>query len=110
MSGNASQRRTRWTLIFAIIILTPSMFGFVTKFIEFVHTFQGEADGQFAITPMANYLLASLGFLCLLLWSTANGMFHDVEAPKMAMLERELALDKGRTAVDYSPEPPKLRQ
>ena len=95
-SDGESQRRARghWvTLAFAVIILTPSMIGFVMKFSEFMHTFQGDTEGAFAITPMVNYLLASLGFLCLLLWAAINGTFHDMEAPKHVMLQRELALD-----------------
>lgn len=79
--------------MFAVIILIPSMIGFVMKFAEFVHTFQDDAQGAFAITPMVNYLLASLGFLCLLLWSIANGMFRDMETPKQIMLERDMMLD-----------------
>ena len=51
-------------------------------------------EGAFAIAPIVNYLLASAGFLFVLLWATANGMFHDIEAPKYRMLEREEELDK----------------
>jgi hypothetical protein len=40
-----------------------------------------------------NYLLAGIGFLCLLGWATLNGMFHDVEQPKRTMLENEERLD-----------------
>ncbi len=87
-------RRAQWiTLAFAILILTPSMIGFVMKFMEFIHTFRSESDGAFAITPMVNYLLASLGFLCLMLWSVTNGSFRDLEQPKMIMLERDAMLD-----------------
>jgi hypothetical protein len=82
------------TLVFAVLILVPSMIGFVMKFMEFIHTFRDDAAGAFAITPMVNYLLASLGFLCLLLWSVANGMFRDMEKPKQIMLEREAMLDE----------------
>jgi hypothetical protein len=85
---------TRLTLLFAVIILTPSLIGFGMKFFEFIHTFRGQSDGAFAITPMVNYLLASLGFLCLLVWSTINGMFHDIERPKQTMLEQDLLLDR----------------
>lgn len=81
-------------LVMAVAILVPSMLGFVMKFIEFVRTFQGEADGAFAITPMLNYLLASVGFLCMLVWAIANGMFHDLERPKHHMLEVEQDLDR----------------
>ena len=87
--------RANWiTLVFAILILTPSMIGFVMKFAEFLHTFRDEAEGAFAITPMVNYLLASLGFLCLLLWSVANGMFREMEKPKQIMLDRDAMLDQ----------------
>jgi hypothetical protein len=89
-----SRARTITLIVMSIVILVPSMTGFVMKFIEFIHTFQGESDGAFAITPMLNYLLASLGFFCLLLWATLNGMFHDLERPKYHMLEVEEQLDR----------------
>ncbi|APZ91991.1 hypothetical protein [Fuerstiella marisgermanici] len=82
------------TIIFAVLILIPSMLGFVMKFMELVNLSQGEADGGFAITPVVNYLLASAGFFFLLLWSAINGMFNDLEHPKFTMLENEEMLDK----------------
>jgi nitrogen fixation-related uncharacterized protein len=82
------------TLAFAVIILVPSMLGFGAKFLEFIHTFRDESDGAFAITPMVNYLLASLGFLCMLVWAILNGMFRDLERPKETMLEQERQLDR----------------
>lgn len=93
-SDDQSNRRAKWiTAAFAGLILTPSMIGFVMKFSEFIHTFQDTSEGAFAITPMVNYLSASLGFLCLLIWAAKNGAFRDIERPKHIMLERELALD-----------------
>ncbi len=90
--------RVNWTLIVTLIlavgILIPSMLGFVNKFVEFYHVARGEADGAFAFTPMVNYLLASLGFFCMLIWAIGHGMFHDVEAPKHTMLENERRLDQ----------------
>ncbi len=94
------QRATRlrqWVtggLAFAILI--PSLWGFGSKFIEFVALYRGDADGAFAISPIVNYLLASLGFLCLFGWATLHGMFRDIEAPKYAMLENERQLDAGQ--------------
>ncbi len=93
-NSNASPRTTILTLVFAVIILPLSMLGFGMKFIEFVHAFRGDSDGIFAITPMVNYILASLGFLCLLVWATINGMFHDIEKPKETMLEIDTLLDQ----------------
>jgi hypothetical protein len=90
----ASRWTSRVTLILAVLILIPSLLGFAGKFLEFVHVFSGETDGVFAITPIVNYLLATCGFLLLLLWATVNGMFHDIERPKYTLLEREAELDR----------------
>lgn len=89
-----TNRQKITTLVLAVAILIPSMYGFVGKFIEFYHVFRGQADGGFAIAPMMNYLLASAGFLCLFVWSTSNGMFADMEEPKLSMLEREQELER----------------
>lgn len=94
MSRNASQTRAMLTAIFAVVILVPSMLGFAAKFVELVHTLRSSPDGAFTVTPMLNYLLASLGFLCMLLWAAFNGMFHDLERPKHSMLETERRLDE----------------
>jgi hypothetical protein len=87
-------RAGRWlTLIFAAVILIPSLYGFGAKFLEFIAIYRGEVDGAFAIAPILNYLLASTGFLLLFLWAACGGMFHDIERPKYAMLENERRLD-----------------
>ncbi len=85
--------QTRLTLIFAVIILIPSMYGFTGKFIELVHVYRGAPGGAFAVAPIMNYLLASAGFFCMLLWATRNGMFRDIERAKYAFLEHEKELD-----------------
>jgi hypothetical protein len=56
-------------------------------------TSPGGGAGAFAITPVLNSLLPSRGFFLLLSWAAANGMFHDIERPKPALLEREAELD-----------------
>jgi hypothetical protein len=81
------------TVIFAVVVLIPSMLGFANKFCEFILIYRGDVDGVFAITPIVNYLLASLGFFCLFCWATAHGMFRDIEEPKYTMLENERKLD-----------------
>jgi len=86
--------KTTVLVVMSILILAPSMAGFIAKFIEFIHTFQGEADGAFAITPMLNYLLASAGFFCMLIWAACNGMFQNIESPKHRMLEIEELIDQ----------------
>ncbi len=87
--------RANWiTLAFAVPVLAVSCIGFGMKFNELIHAYKVDPHGVFAVTPIVNYLLASLGFLCLLLWAAINGTFHDLEAPKRTMLQRELELDK----------------
>jgi len=100
MSEAAKPPRLRTVVLItmSVLILVPSMIGFVMKFIEFIRTFTSGGGGEFAITPMLNYLLASMGFLCLLIWAARNGMFHDIERPKYRMLEIEEQLDRPRKA------------
>ncbi len=99
-------RRMAWhgwiTLVLAAVILVPSCLGFGAKLLEFVFTFRTDPDGAFAITPILNYLLSSLGFMLLLIWATWNGMFRDVEGPKFDLLRREAQLDRppGHNASD----------
>lgn len=95
MAQHTTKLQVRITLLLAVLILIPSGYGFAGKFIELIHVFQGESDGAFAVAPMMNYLLASLGFFCLLLWAGAHGMFRDIESPKYEMLEHEELLDHG---------------
>jgi len=84
----------RWTvMVLGIVILAFSLLGFGDKFVQFVQVARGEPDGVFALTPIINYLLASFGFLCLIGWAATNGMFHDIERPKLTMLENEQQLD-----------------
>ena len=92
MSSN-SRLKSITLIVMSLVILIPTMAGFAMKFIEFVHTFRSRSDGVFAITPMTNYLLASLGFFCMLIWAACNGMFHDIERPKYHMLDTEQQLD-----------------
>jgi hypothetical protein len=88
------RRQIATTIIFALVILVPSFIGFATKFREFIQIYRGEVDGVFAITPIVNYLLASLGFFCLFWWAIYRGMFRDIERPKYTMLENERKLDE----------------
>jgi hypothetical protein len=82
------------TSLFAVVVLVPSLWGFSGKFREFIAIYRGDVDGVFAITPIVNYLLASLGFFCLFGWAIFHGMFSDIEQPKHALLEREVLLDE----------------
>ena len=93
-SATSSSWRSWITIAMAIGVLIPSALGFGTKFYEFFQLFRDDIDGAFAIGPILNYLLASAGFLLLLVWATMNGMFHDIEQPKYDMLDQEARIDK----------------
>lgn len=92
-TGRSHRLRSVVTLLLAVLILVPSLWGFGSKFVEFIALYRGDADGVFAISPIVNYLLASLGFLLLFAWATMQGMFRDIEGPKRTMLENEARLD-----------------
>jgi hypothetical protein len=96
--GGSSRRKTWITIAMAILILIPSMYGFMGKFIEFIHIYRGTGGGEFAVAPILNYLLASTGFFCMLLWASWNGMFRDVERPKEEFLENEARIDAATAA------------
>jgi len=93
---HAARVRVRLTMLLAVLILIPSVWGFGSKFVEFVRIYRGDVDGAFAVAPILNYLLASAGFFLLLLWGIGGGMLADVEGPKQTMLENEARLDRGR--------------
>jgi hypothetical protein len=93
-AGPATLRAQRLTTFaFAVVILVPCFYGFGRKFLELVALTRGDVEGVFAISPVINYLLASLGFFFLFCWAIAHGMFHDIEQPKRTMLENERMLD-----------------
>ncbi len=91
--GNA-RRTSLITLVLAVVILVPSLFGFGSKLIEFFVLFGTDTEGIFAISPLTNYLLASAGFFMMLCWAAFNGMFRDIEQPKYDLLEVEEKLNR----------------
>lgn len=93
MAGPQKRWQLYVTIGSAVLILIPSMYGFGAKFVELIAVYRGDPEGAFAVTPIVNYLLASCGFLLLLGWAAANGMFRNIEAPKQQMLENEARLE-----------------
>ncbi|MEI7685955.1 MAG: hypothetical protein WCL32_13090 [Planctomycetota bacterium] len=73
--------------------LLPAFLGFGNKFREFL-MLVGDEDGAFALMPVMNYLLASVGFFFLLCWATMHGMFRDIEKPKETLMANERFLDE----------------
>lgn len=101
MADSAPRRpvsRWRWfaKVIFAFaFFLLPAFFGFGNKFLDLLMLLGDDSgDGAFAITPIVNYILASLGFFLLMVWALANGMFHDIQQPADAFMKTEAWLDE----------------
>jgi hypothetical protein len=99
-----SRRNSVWVIVLAAVILGGGIWGFGHKFVALVLLALNEresASSAFAVAPVVNYLLASFGFLCLFGWAAARGMFHDIEAPKHAMLDVEAQLDEQTRDADF---------
>ncbi|MCA9230263.1 MAG: hypothetical protein KDA57_06405 [Planctomycetales bacterium] len=92
--------------LMGVVILGFCAYGFGSKFIEFVRLVLGDEEvatkGMFAVAPLVNYLLASAGFLCLLGWAAAHGMFHNIEQPKQTMLDLNEQLDDTTDTAHFS--------
>jgi len=92
-----SWHRRRWTflqLALALGILIPALYGFGTKFREFLILYGSGEEGAFTLMPIVNYLLSSLGFFFLFLWAMLHGMFRNIEQPKHDLLANEDRLDR----------------
>lgn len=88
------KQRTSWAVwFFAALVLIPTILGFANKFLDLILISQGDEEGAFAVTPIMNYLLATAGFVCLLLWTAGQGAFKDLDGPSHWMMENEHRLD-----------------
>lgn len=97
-----SRGETIFLWCFCIAVLVLGTYGFIEKFIQFVCSVGEDEGGRgFALIPLTNDLIATLGFLCLLIWAIAQGMFRDIEKPKYDMLTQEAKLD-GLPAPDFN--------
>ena len=101
-SPRATRAKTIAFWLIAVGIIVPGGYGFIAAFIQFVRTLRTVEGGGFTIIPIVNYLMVTAGFVCLLIWAVAHGMFRDIERPKYTMLEREAQLDRdeGMTEAD----------
>lgn len=77
-----------------VFILIPGGMGFGEKLYQFFHVLRSDAEGRFALVPIATYLLVSLGFIFVLIWGALKGMLADIEGPKFSMLEHEDVLNR----------------
>jgi len=91
-------RASRWrSLVFHLLavsfFLAPAAVGFSVKYLDLLILFGSGEEGAFAIVPIMNYLLSSLGFFMLFFWAVRHGMFRDIEHIKYKMLQTERELD-----------------
>jgi len=97
--------KDRIVSVLAVVILGFCCFGFGSKFVELVRLVMSDdavaQEGIFAVAPLMNYLLASAGFLCLLGWAAAQGMFRQIEQPKQTMLDVNAKLDACSDDLDF---------
>ncbi|MEZ6073706.1 MAG: hypothetical protein R3C10_26365 [Pirellulales bacterium] len=103
-----SKRTTQDPVSFAVIILAVVAMGMCAYglymkiselyFVMRSNLVEGNGDGAFAFTPLVNYMLASMGFLFMLVWAACRGMFHDIEGPKRTLLENEEMLNRRERA------------
>jgi hypothetical protein len=101
----AVTRNRIWIAVMGAVILGGGIYGFGHKFLALVRLSldaKEGADAAFAVAPVVNYLLASIGFLFLVGWAATHGMFHDIEGPKYTMLETEARLDALNDDEKYS--------
>jgi len=75
------------------IFLVPAGVGFTVKYLDLLILFGSGEEGAFAIVPIMNYLLSSLGFFMLFFWAVRHGMFREIEQTKYKMLVTEQELD-----------------
>jgi hypothetical protein len=91
----APRSRQSWIpIIFGLVIFIPCILGFGTKFLELIKLSHTDLEGRFALTPVVNYLLATIGFLCLFVWGALRGTFHNVEDAKQRMLDFDELIDE----------------
>lgn len=89
-----TKHRTHWAVwVFAALVLIPTILGFANKFLDLILVAQGDEEGAFAVTPIVNYLFATAGFLCLLIWTATQGAFQDLDQPSRTMFENEQKFD-----------------
>lgn len=93
-SSRGSRAKAIAVVGMVVLFVVPAGLAFINKFMKFVGTVGTDEMGGAALVPMLNYLMVAAGFICLMVWAAASGMFREVEAPKHQMLETEEKLDR----------------
>ncbi len=104
MPNPTVHRVSPWTWFLGAAVLIPSILGFANKFLDLMIVAAGDDEGAFALTPIMNYLLATAGFFCMLMWAVTQGAFHDIDEPSHVMFENELELER-KSAEGLGPRP-----
>lgn len=88
-----SWKRFLFHVLAVSFFLVPAGIGFTVKYLDLLILFGSGEEGAFAVVPIMNYLLSSLGFFMLFFWAVKHGMFRDIEKIKYTMLQTEKELD-----------------
>ncbi len=89
------QKRDIVAIVFAVLVLAGAGLAFVLKMSDFAITIvKGEISG-FGVTAISVYLIGLLPILFLTLWAVFSGRFHDIERPKLRMLELDREIERG---------------
>jgi hypothetical protein len=81
--------------VFAIAVMAIAGLGFVYKMTEFTLTMAEDDVAGFGAVAVATYLIGMLPIVFLTLWAIVTGRFHDVERPKLRLLELDREIERG---------------
>lgn len=94
--------KTAIVWIMGAICVVSGAYGFAARFMSFILEL-GQKDGiAYSLVPIATYFFAAGGFFLMLVWAFLTGQLSDVEGPKRAMLEEQLALDERDAPEGYA--------
>jgi hypothetical protein len=90
------KRQSKPLVVFQWVVIILAGAGFIYKFIEFSQSVLNSPDEavNFAITPLAMYVLVAVGFFLLFIWTVLRGDYKEIELPKYRLFEREVLAEE----------------
>jgi len=89
---------------FAIVVMVVAGGAFVYKMTEFAVTIVKDDIEGFGAVAVATYLIGMLPIVFVTLWAVLTGKFHDIERPKLRLLELDREIERGG---ELAPEAPR---
>ena len=81
--------KRKFVAVFSVAVILLAGFGFIFKLIEFALSLARGDIVNFAVVPVAVYLVVAGGFFFLFVWCALKGHLKDLEGPKHRLLELE---------------------